>query len=72
MGKNIATTVTLEVNPEGWTPYVTPACLSCKHAKTRRGVYPIHICDLDNCGRWKDCYCENFTPSKAAEWLAWE
>lgn len=57
---------------EACPPYIVPACSNCKHASTRRGVYPFHICALDGQGRWKDCFCENFAPSKEAEWLAWE
>ncbi len=73
MEENIAIVETLEFgNPKEWAPYITPTCSNCKHASTRRGVYPFHICALDGQGRWKDCFCENFAPSKEAEWLAWE
>ena len=52
--------------------YVLPACSNCKHSSTRRGLCPFHLCALDGLARWKDYFCENFTPSETAKWLAWE
>lgn len=57
---------------EACPPHIAPACSSCAHAKTRRGVYPFRICALDGEGRWGSCFCEDFTPSETAKWLAWE
>ena len=52
--------------------YVFPECGNCAHAKTRRGLFPFHQCALDGKVKGIRYACENFTPSQAAEWLAWE
>lgn len=54
------------------TPCVTPECVNCAHAATRRGVYPYYMCALEEGIRHSRYVCENFTPSENAIWLAWE